>query len=84
MKIYLIEEYGGEYEDSWTNIREKAYWTNEEAEDYLLNKGWEKKKLSGFISYCSNLSEEERYSSYHSPSGANILVVELKEKNNEK
>lgn len=40
--IFLITEYGGEYDSSWEHTREFGFLTYEEAENKLLKKGWKK------------------------------------------
>lgn len=38
--LFVIEDFGGEYEEAWTNIRPWGFATYEKAEKKLLSKKW--------------------------------------------
>ena len=69
--IFLITEYGGEYEDSWQNVREFGFLTYKEAERQLTEAGWKKKTSSGWLTYENPLWKEWSSNSF-TPSFADI------------
>lgn len=65
--IFLITEYGGEYEDSWERTRNFGFLTFEEAEQQLLKKGWKKQVYwnGTNISYENPYPDHWSYSPYY-------------------
>ena len=70
--IFLITEYGGEYEDSWERTREFMFLTFEEAENQLLKKGWKKDERGGWITYQNPSSPNREYTNSYAAYYAKI------------